>query len=139
MKKESHVIDCDASPHFRGGWEIEEHIKGGQLEWNPDEVKLWLCDEQKGSSIEGNELRKLLKGKPVLNACVLEYLLANPHLIPKEWKDKKVFFWGTIYRDSDGNLYVRHLWWGGAGWFWSSTWLESHWWDKRLVAIRQNA
>lgn len=33
----------------------------------------------------------------VLNECVLEYLLAHPELIPENWKDKRVSFWGTIY------------------------------------------
>jgi hypothetical protein len=122
----THAIDCDVNPYVPNGWKVEEHIKGGKLRWNPDEVELWLADEQKGGVIEGNKLRKLLKGKPVLNACVLDYLLANPHLIPEEWKSKYVFFWGTIYRHSDGDLCVRCLGWDGDGWDWSSHWLVSN-------------
>ena len=120
----THTIDCDANPYVPDGWKVEEHIKGGELRWNPDEVELYLCDEQKKGTIEGNELRKKLKGKPVLNACVLDYLLANPQLIPEEWKGKAVFFWGTIYRDSDGDLCVRYLFWDDVGWSWSCGWLD---------------
>ena len=120
----THVIDCDANPYVPNNWKVEEHIKGGELRWNPDEVELYLCDKQKGGTIEGNELRKLLKGKPVLNANVLDYLLANPQLIPEEWKDKAVFFWGTIYRNSHGLLYVRFLYWLDDRWFWNSDWLD---------------
>ena len=42
----------------------------------------------------------LSKNIPVLNSNVLDYLLANPHYIPEEWKAPTfgmVFFWGTIY------------------------------------------
>lgn len=107
----THTIDCDANPYVPDGWKVEEHIKGGEFCWNPDKVELYLCDEQKGGVIEGNKLRKLLKGKPVLNACVLDYLFANPQLIPEEWRGKSVFFWGTIYRDSSGRSFVPYLYW----------------------------
>jgi hypothetical protein len=66
---------------------------------------------------------------PVMNANVLDYLLANPDLIPEEWKkDEKgntryIFFWGTVYRRSNGNLCVRCLYWDDSGWYWSLRWL----------------
>ena len=131
----THTIDCDANPHVPDGWKVEEHIKGGELRWNPDEVELYLCDKQKDGIIEGNKLRKLLKGKPVLNACVLDYLLANHQLIPEEWKGKVVFFWGTIYRDSDGYLCVRYLCWRGGRWNWNFGWLVSGFGDGSPAAL----
>ena len=120
----THTIDCDSDPYVPDDWKVEEHIKGGELRWSPDEVELYLCDKQKDGVIEGNKLRKLLKGKPVLNACILDYLLANPQLIPEEWKGKAVFFWGTIYRRSLGRLCVRSLCWCGDGWVWDVYWLD---------------
>lgn len=57
--------------------------------------------------------RPNLADKPVLNANVLDYLLARQELIPAEWKGKAVFFWGAIYRYPDGNLCVRRLYWFG--------------------------
>ncbi len=119
----THTIDCDANPYVPDDWKVEEHIKGGELRWNPDEVELYLCDKQKDGVIEGNKLRKLLKGKPVLNANVLDHLLDNQQLIPEEWKGKAVFFWGTIYRNSDGNLCVRYLYWDDDRWRWNDGWL----------------
>lgn len=127
----THIIDCDANPYIPDGWKVEEHIKDGELHWNPDEVEFYLCDEQNGGTdtIEGNELRKKLKDKPVLNACVLDYLLANPQLIPEEWKGKAVFFWGTTYRSSDDHLYVRYLFWYAGKWHWDNSWLDNDWDD----------
>jgi len=125
----THTIDCDAHPFVPDGWSVhkEDQLKSsvsGQLRWNPDKVELHTCPEQEKGTIEGNKLHKKLQGQPVLNANVLDYLLANPHLIPEEWKGKYVFFWGTIYRGSDGRLCVRCLFWRGGGWRWVGDWLD---------------
>lgn len=120
-----HIIDCDADPFVPDGWKVENHRKGGQFEWGTDKVLLHLSKEQaSGNSIEGNKLRKRLEKMPVLNANVLDYLLKNPKLIPEEWKGKYVFFWGTIYRHSDGGLCVRCLRWRGGKWSWYYFWLD---------------
>ncbi len=122
--KQKHLIDLDADPFVPDGWQVEEHIKGGQMEWDPSKVVLYLDEKQKnGGVIVGNKLRKKLNGKPVYNACLLDYLLAHPELIPEEWKGKAIFFWGTIYRGSDGYLRVRYLVWRGGGWHWHCNWL----------------
>lgn len=127
IKVEEHVIDCDAQPFTPDGWTVEEHQKGGQYQFDAANVSLWLAKAQQKGSIEGNKLRKEMKGNPVLNANVLDYLLANPHLIPEEWKGKYVFFWGTVYRYSDGRLCVRFLYWDGGWWRWGVRWLDGGW------------
>lgn len=126
-KTKEYVIDCDAAPFTPSGWKVEEHQKGGAFKWDAAKQAdaLYLSGPQKrGSYLEGNKLRKELKDKPVLNACVLDYLLANTHLIPESWKGKHIFFWGTIYRYSDGYLYVRYLYWIGDRWGWLYVWLD---------------
>lgn len=121
-----HLIDCDANPVCPDGWKVEEHKKGGQFQWNLSKILLYFSDFQiNGRSIEGNKLRKELDNQLVLNANVLDYLLAHPELIPEEWKGKYIFFWGTIYRDSGGDLYVRCLSWGGSKWDWHCNWLDN--------------
>lgn len=131
-----HIIDCDANPFVPDGWKAEEHQKGGQLKFDATQVELYLSAKQNGGSIGGKDLRDELKGKLVLNANVLDYLLANPHLIPEDWKGKAVFFWGTIYRNSDGNLYVRYLYLSGGRWYWNFYWLDSDWYDSNPAALR---
>lgn len=125
--KSKHIIDCNAPPSVSDGWTIEEHRQGGQLEWNPEKIQLYLSEIQKTGCISGTELRKELTSKPVLNACVLDYLLANPHLIPKEWKRNIIFFWGTVYRNRRGGLYVRYLYWNGGKWGCSGSLLGGGW------------
>lgn len=136
-----HVIDCDAQPFVPDGWSVEEHQKGGAFKWDKETQKdaLYLSKGQAGSKyIEGNKLRKELteKSTPVLNANVLDYLLANPHLIPEEWKGKYVFFWGTVYRHRDGGLCVRYLSWGDGRWGWSYDWLDYVWLGSHPAALR---
>ena len=135
-----HVIDCDVTPFVPSGWKVEEHQKGGALRWDKERQKdaLFLAIAQKSGRIEGNKLRKELElaKEPVLNANVLDYLLANPHLIPEEWKGKYVFFWGTIYRDSIGGLCVRCLRWNGDEWSGSYRWLDDVWHGNYPAALR---
>lgn len=130
----NHVIDCDADPHIPEGWSVEHHNKSGKLTWDASKVSLYVADGQKnGKVLEGNKLRNELDLKPVLNANVLQYLLANPHLIPEDWKTdgngntRYIFFWGTIYRDSRGSLCVGYLYWSGGSWGWRSHWLDDDW------------
>ncbi len=133
----AHVIDCDADPFVPDGWSVEEHQKGGSFQWDASRVELWLTNGQKnGKVLEGNKLRKEMAKKVPFNACVLDYLLANPHLIPEEWKGKYVFFWGTVYRDRDGDLCVRYLCWRGGRWGWGGSWLGSAWGDRSPAALR---
>ncbi len=121
-----HVIDLAADPLLPNSWEVEKHIKGGQFEINPTKIALHLDEEQQnGGSIGGNKLRNKLKGKPVFNANLLDFYLDHPHLIPEEWMGKAIFFWGTIYRRSNGDLYVRCLFLDGNGCDWRSRWLGS--------------
>jgi hypothetical protein len=133
-----HVIDCDADPFVPEGWAVESHKKGGLFKWDATKVKLYLSKNQKGDKyVQGHKLREELENQPVLNANVLDYLLARPELIPEEWKGKYVFFWGTVYRYSDGYLSVRCLCWGGGRWSWLHDWLGSSFYCDRPAACSQ--
>ncbi len=137
------VIDCDADPFTPSGWTVESHKKGGQFDFDPAKVNLYLSPNQQGGKyIEGNKLRKELANQPVLNANVLDFLLKNPRLIPEEWKKKDasdntryIFFWGTIYRDSDGDFFVRYLCWGAGSWRSGPRWLDYGWHGGSPAAV----
>lgn len=119
-----HLIDSDSAPFVPNGWTVEEHKKGGFFKFDPAKISLYLSKKQKKGIIGGHDLRKELANKLVMNANVLDYLLAHPELIPEKWKGKYIFFWGTIYRNSGGNLRVRCLCWYGSEWFWLFRWLD---------------
>jgi hypothetical protein len=130
-------INTDARPFVPDGWKVVEHIKGGKFEWGPSKIILYISDIQKHRSyIEGNKLRKELKGKAVLNANVLDFLLANSYLIPEAWKSKRIFFWGTIYRHTSGRLVVRCLCWeDDDGWYGCFSWLDDDFFDSPPAAL----
>ena len=125
IKMIERLIDCDVNPFIPNGWSVEEHKKGGLFKFDPSKISFYLSKKQKKGTISGHDLHKELANKPVMNANVLDYLLAHPELIPEEWKGKYIFFWGTIYRLSDGDLYVRYLDWLGSQWFWNYHWLDN--------------
>ena len=134
-----HAIDCDADPFIPSGWSVEEHRKSGIFTWDSTMVKLYLSKKQKGDKyIAGNDLRKELARQPVLNANVLDYLLKteNQRLIPEEWKGKAVFFWGTIYRNSAVNLFVRYLYWNGDRLDWDYCWLDLDFYSIGPAVVR---
>ena len=132
-----YVIDLDPDPFCPKGWTVEEHREGGQLEWDPAKVQLYLSEnQQNGKVIRGSQLREELKDRLAYNANLLDYLLAHPELIPDEWKSELVFFWGTIYRYPDGRLYVRYLGWHGGGrWRWLFHWLGSEFYGYGPAAV----
>ncbi|MEX1997743.1 MAG: hypothetical protein WEA04_03685 [Candidatus Andersenbacteria bacterium] len=143
LTQAKHVIDCDADPLLPyEDWKVEEHKKGGQFSWDPSKLSLYLSDNQRGEkSIEGNKLRRELAERPVLNANVLDYLIRHPHLVPDEWKvDEQgntlyIYFWGTIYRDADGDLCVRSLCFESGHWFWGDGWLGGGWGSRSPAVL----
>jgi len=125
-----------SKPFIPEGWLVEEHIDHGKIDIAKIKIDLHLEPEQQGNYLTGNTLRERLKDKPVLNACVLDYLLEHQELIPNEWKGRFVFFWGTTYRSSDGSLYVRYLYyWNDRRWGWNDYWLDNYFYDNGPAVI----
>ncbi|MDO8512343.1 MAG: hypothetical protein Q7S57_03655 [bacterium] len=114
-----YIVDLDAYPFMPDGWELLEHHKGGQFEFEPAKIALFLSEDQKGDrQIRGYDLGNELRVHAGFNANLLDFLIAHPLLIPKDWNGKTVFFWGTHYRNADG-VCVRYLDWGGESWIWN--------------------
>lgn len=130
------LIDLDADPFVPEDWELERHHKGGQLTWDACKLELYLSQRQEDrKDVEGSVLREELAAMPLYNANMLDYLLRNPHRIPEEYKDKYVFFWGTIYRRA-GRLVVRYLCWRDGQWNWGYYWLGDRWFRSDPAALR---
>lgn len=141
------TIDFNKKPFIPKGWTVKSHktgmgkreitLQSGTLFIDDSPVELFLSENQKGGkSIKSDALYKELSGKPVLNANVLDCLLAHTQLIPDSWKKDEngntlyIPFLGTTYRYSDDSLYVRCLYWGGGRWDWGC----GRWgWDCRWL------
>ncbi len=134
----SKTVDLDANPFVPKGWSVEDHRKGGMLDFDTAKIALYLSEGQKGDKrISGNQLREELKARPVYNANLLDWYLRkeNQRLIPESWKKQYVFFWGTIYRSMDGNPCVRYLRWCGDGWGWGCRSLDFCWRSGSPAAV----
>lgn len=125
ISKNTILVNLDALPKlpFDGaeiecqtgsGWVKVEKREDGLLYVDGCKVILYLSERQKNDQvIKGHELRNELSGKPVLHPNILDALLANPHLIPEDWKDENgknpcIFFWAVIFRHpNDKQLCVR--------------------------------
>ena len=106
-------IDTNPYPCIREGMSIDSHVGIGTIVWEGDQQarKFFFSEEQfSGKGITGHNFLNEIRLMPVMNARVLDWLLANPHEIPvNAWQGKKIFFWGTIYTATNGSLYVRYI------------------------------
>lgn len=144
-----HVIDCDAAPYVPEGLEVVEHRKGGKFKFDAKQVKRFLVKNQKrqngffGPGARGHDLRIELASKPVLNANVLDCLIANQYLIPEGYDWSGLCFWGTIYLEmkpdysTEPLLCVRHLVWNDVRKVWTSSryHLDELWFDDKPTAL----
>ena len=113
-------------------WTVEYHNHIDSFD--PSQLSLHLEPEQEKGYIKGEVLAERMKERG-LNSNVLQYLYEHQELIPESWKGKWVYFWGTIYRDAGGRLFVRCLRWDGGGWGWRYYWLVNDWYDDGPAAV----
>lgn len=124
------------------GWTIESHTPVGEVDLS--KIVFHLEPEQKEGRIKGKVLHERLKGKKCLDGALLDYLLKHKELIPDLWKKddqgntRYIFFWGTVYRHSDGDLCVRYLYWDDGEWHWSHDWLGREWNGNSPAALSQD-
>ena len=126
----TNIVDLDADAWVPSTWTCDQekdHKRGGQFTWDPSRVKLHLFEGQKnGSTMTRDRLKAELRDIPVCNSNMLLFLFRNQHLIPEEFKGKRIFFWGTIYHDKikQDVFYVTYLFWHEQkkGWLWGYVW-----------------
>ena len=131
------MIDCNKDPETLYGMQVIEHQKTGPVYWDPDRVELYCHEKQSRNGIGGEELQAVMADKSALNANVLTYLHDNPHLIPHDWRDKMIFFWGTIYRHSSGQPAVYFLSFKGGklGWDYGFYCFGESWHRRATAAV----
>lgn len=119
-------IDCNVKPSTPGTWTHESSQQDGTYVFNKAEAanKIELFKNIKGWGTKG------------LNARVLDVLLENPDLIPESWKDKKVVFTGSLFKDGGGNPCLRHLYWWDEKWQTGATYPDGDYDDGRVAAVK---
>ncbi len=113
LKTVERVIDCDVDPIIPEGSTLVRHTRGGIVKWKDFEIEL-----VRGFDYERDDRRfddehflpRYLIDKPVLNANIQQYLMRYSHLLPKDFSFSvlisPIVFWGTIYKNKSGILWV---------------------------------
>lgn len=92
---------------------IIEHAKLGDIVWNPFKVRFYHAFEELGGICYWPKVKKALAGKKLLNATMMEYLIAHQALVPESWpryadgNQYSLAFAGTVYRTCDGAQTIR--------------------------------
>ncbi len=130
------VIDCNQKPFVPLHLRVAAHRKCGPLLWDPGSTRLLLVEGQGNCQrLTGQKVWQRLRDKPVLNANVLDYLLANTNCIPESWKGLYIHFWGTLYRGGRCR-FVRYLYWNRFGWRSLYNSLAYDWTDDLPAAVQ---
>ncbi len=132
------IIECDAlpiqMPQGSSKYSIRKHRKIGTILWDPSKIKFLTKKEILGGDSCSAQPARLLMEKRTrrrfLNATVLEYLLAHPHLIPEDWFGRDpIKFIGTEYEDPEfpsGHIRTLYCGKGKAGTS-SGCWDSNYW------------
>ncbi len=153
MFRSRHIIDLDADPHIPIIAQLEfipknhpslsisiiKHRRIGRLVWDPTKLWLYSAPNQTDSNpIYGDHLwERDLAYRHVLNANLLDYLLVHQELIPEEWKNYEIYFWGTIYQIAFAppRSQVRCLRWSLDKWESQLRYLIQFWGSSMPAAI----
>lgn len=96
-----------------------------------------VMDQKNLVLIDSSKIGTTLKqgtGVDVLNSDVMFSLLNDPSLIPDTWKDKRVFFFGTILKFPNGKECVPYLYFNKV-WNSSYLWTECGWYTNDISVI----
>lgn len=141
-----HIINTDLDPKLPfPNAAIEENMKYGEIEFDPSKYELYLDESQKSGYVTGHNLRKELKDKKPVNAAFMDYLEAHPELVPDSWKTNAdgernyIYAWGTIFRSSDDNLFVRFWYWFDGKLVSFCDWLDYDWGGRSPALVPASA
>lgn len=123
------ILDTDARPripdvfgcrhHLGRGTMALEKRADGKLYADDREVFRRLSESQKAGKVaDGHVVWQELGAESVLNATFGEYLFDNPQIIPDEYKEGIIYFWGTIFYTlgKDKEEWVAYLQWVNNDW-----------------------
>lgn len=107
-----YYIDCDADPAVPEGCGVKGHKRSGRLFWDSKrqgDALLLPSDRDGDRTFVVGDVMEKVQYLPVLNANVLDSLLAGHHPTPERWDGKQIYFPGTLYFVYGSGPIVRGL------------------------------
>lgn len=125
-------INCNGTPDVPDpSWTVESSQPDGTYMFDPAAIKL-ISFESRTTATKGQKMLDKVKDTG-LNACVADYLLSHPDLIPETWKTKHVVFPGTIFKDAAGNRCLKFIYFWEGEWHGKFLYLEESYDDKSVA------
>lgn len=106
-------INTNISPNVPGELALHQTIKFGTVAWDKKAFANSLFSFDEDTIIKSMTYKDLiteLTCMPVANAALFDWLLKHPSEIPlTAWEGKKIMFFGTLFVDRAGSLFVRYI------------------------------
>ncbi len=115
-----HRIDCETVPHCGNSYARDmvplsrnrqpRNRVRGQIVYDQKRIRVCMVDEKMPYRyMDRKAFFKTLSDRTLYTAHMLNFLMErrNQHLIPNDWKDKCVYFPGTVYSNPFGTLYME--------------------------------
>lgn len=96
---------------------IRKHVGTGIFEFDPQKITLIKASDMPPKNKGYGYYESDFDGLPVVNFNVPNTLMRRKDCIPKEWKDKRIFFPGTIFKTWDGNNYISCIYYYDGDWY----------------------
>jgi hypothetical protein len=118
IKVKGVMVELNATPfETPADYEIASHQGGGRkrVEYYNNNIHIHhrpviLCKINEG--INGLDLERKVANIYTLNATVLEALRRYPDLVPDDWRNCFLYFFGTVFvnkKDKDRSIYHLHV------------------------------
>lgn len=115
-----HIIQT-STPSVPEGFTVAYHNDMGPFDI--EKLEQWLEENSTSSKLPWPEpetcadVREYAeRATGIINACILDYALAHPELMPILWDlGNPVAAYGTVYADADGALHVKVIEYRGGG------------------------
>ncbi|MEI7620601.1 MAG: hypothetical protein WCJ57_03465 [Candidatus Falkowbacteria bacterium] len=134
IKSSGLLVDLSAKPFCPEQFLVEKHVGWGFWEFN-HKLNLYYLKKRRKEVVRISSLCEEFLDSQLLNANVLDYLLANQKDIPEKLKGQRIYFLGTIYAHSPKTLCVRYLFWNDSEWSWGVNCIDNFFSDKDSIAL----
>lgn len=112
------MLSCNEQPDIPHGWEVVSHDTTLQRVWLEDIVLYTpsVLSDHELVLLRDIEAELEEQEANLLNATVLDKLLAKPEMIPADWMGFRVLFLGTKFLGANGHEAIRFLLYDDYGW-----------------------
>lgn len=123
------TIDTSADTPFPHDWATV----GSTRKYGTVKLSSLRLYEPEGRTLA--EVEREVRDMDPANMAVLQYIHGNPDSVPEEWREYRLFFFGTKLRDREGCWCVPSGRWDSSAWDRGAGWLTDQWRSSSRVVL----